>query len=288
MKKYLYFLCYLIFALAVFALHQYMFSLVVYRKIFLSVSIIYFLSGVLFPFRSVDKKWYLSIFFGTTLILWAAIVVFTRLNSDHVLDLVNMLLSFLLGYVIRFRKPYRIPIIAVYILLHLGLFFYVFPWREFNFIWEEIRDQSVPEGVELATVPQEFLAKPELNGQVLVLDFWYRRCAYCFIGFKDLQSLSDEYKDNKNVRVIAVHAGVDSEEDTRKGIAKIRSLGYDFELRLDENQAYRDAGLATAYPTQLIVDKKGRVRYKINGYESSSRRQQLYWMNKKIKELLKE
>jgi thiol-disulfide isomerase/thioredoxin len=109
------------------------------------------------------------------------------------------------------------------------------------------------------------------KGKVIVIDFWFERCGYCFKGFKEFQQLYSTYKDDEDVLVLALNSGTDPFFSFQRAKEKIRKLGYDFPVAYDGEQYFSKNKLANLYPQQVIIDKQGRLRYRVLGYESDSR-----------------
>jgi thiol-disulfide isomerase/thioredoxin len=126
------------------------------------------------------------------------------------------------------------------------------------------------------------------KGKVIVIDFWFERCGYCFKGFKEFQQLYSTYKDDEDVLVLALNSGTDPFFSFQRAKEKIRKLGYDFPVAYDGEQYFSKNKLANLYPQQVIIDKQGRLRYRVLGYESDSRQAQVRKFISVIESLLRE
>ena len=139
---------------------------------------------------------------------------------------------------------------------------------------------------EFRTLDGEFLKSSDLNGKVVVLDFWATWCAPCRRQFPEIQALYDEYQSNPGVRIITVNTGQagDSLQQVQNFLKNHR---YSFPVVYDAGaRVSRKLGVRKI-PHTIIIDKNGRIRLRHTGYVKGSR----YFfraMKRYIDELLKE
>lgn len=121
------------------------------------------------------------------------------------------------------------------------------------------------------------LSLKELRGKVVVLNFWFIGCPACMQEIPELNEVSAKYKDNPNVVFIAV--ALDFKSDIKKFLA---TTPFNYQV-VNEGGIYaKEYGIAL-YPTNLILDKEGKVALHWVGYAPSAP----YWMKKTIDENLK-
>ncbi|MCS3737059.1 peroxiredoxin family protein [Mucilaginibacter dorajii] len=121
------------------------------------------------------------------------------------------------------------------------------------------------------------LSLKELRGKVVVLNFWFIGCPACMQEIPELNEVSAKYKDNPNVVFIAV--ALDFKSDLKKFLA---TTPFNYQV-VNEGGIYaKEYGIAL-YPTNLILDKEGKVALHWVGYAPSAP----YWMKKTIDENLK-
>jgi thiol-disulfide isomerase/thioredoxin len=111
-----------------------------------------------------------------------------------------------------------------------------------------------------------------LKGQVVVLDFWATWCPPCRQEMPHIQALHDEYA-GKGVRILAVN--VEGTPDLARWDKLVRdyvattkltvTVVNDFDYKV--NQAYK----VVAFPTVLVIDKTGTIRYANQGYNPAVR-----------------
>ncbi len=98
-------------------------------------------------------------------------------------------------------------------------------------------------------------------GSVVVLDFWYTGCSVCFKKFPEFQRLAASYTGRPAV-FAAVNVPTETEAFRRLG-NNGRLATYRFAKWVAARGATdRNAWGIEAYPTMLIFDKKGRLRYR--------------------------
>ena len=119
------------------------------------------------------------------------------------------------------------------------------------------------------------------RGKVVVLDFWATFCKPCKGSFPRLQALHEKHKDNGLVIV-----GI-AEDDEPKVVvpAFLQETGAKFLIGIDPGRSAAEAPFkVTAMPTEVIVDRKGVVRYRHEGLRDG----EIDVIVKRIEELLKE
>lgn len=96
------------------------------------------------------------------------------------------------------------------------------------------------------------LAKDDLKGKVILLDFWNTRCGPCLKSLPDLQRIHDIYKD-RGLVVIAC-AGGDAGETKRY----LDRQGHSFPAGMVSWQMYLDYAIR-ANPSYFLIDRDGRL-----------------------------
>lgn len=130
------------------------------------------------------------------------------------------------------------------------------------------RDDLLPAGVEappfelqLAGEPGATLSLAELEGRVVVLDFWSTTCPPCLRQMEALKVLWRQMKP-RGVTVVGLSTG--GEPPSR--IARFgRDRGVDYPLLVDPGSvaaAYRVSSLPTLY----VIDRDGRIADSHSGY----------------------
>ncbi len=104
------------------------------------------------------------------------------------------------------------------------------------------------------------------KGKVVVMAFFYNSCSPCVPVLNDLQKIYEKYKE-KGVEIVALNP-VDSKlgEEQMQSFIKERNITY----RVAQIPKYtiEEMYLVRYFPTIFIIDKKGRVIYSHQGYNT--------------------
>jgi thiol-disulfide isomerase/thioredoxin len=100
-----------------------------------------------------------------------------------------------------------------------------------------------------------------LRGRVVLVDFWTFGCYNCRNTLPALKQLDDAYR-TRGLSIIGVHS---PEFDREKRIENIRrevaSLGIKYPVVTDNDYETWQAYNVEAWPTVVILDKRGRIRF---------------------------
>lgn len=112
----------------------------------------------------------------------------------------------------------------------------------------------------------------ELEGKVVVLNFWFVNCGPCRREIPELNKLTDEYKDSANIVFLAI--ALDSKPEVEKFIEK-----FPFNYKIVNDGRYiADIYKVISYPTHAVIDKSGKVIFHTSGYGPST----IPWLRKSI------
>jgi thiol-disulfide isomerase/thioredoxin len=116
----------------------------------------------------------------------------------------------------------------------------------------------------------------EMAGKVIVLNFWFIGCPPCRQEIPELNKLALDYAANPNVVFVAVCLDEDYQiEDF------IKTSPFAYHI-IDRGQYYADQYKINLYPTNVVLDKEGKVRFHASGYTTGTP----YWIKKTIDEAL--
>lgn len=123
---------------------------------------------------------------------------------------------------------------------------------------------------ELADLAGNPLRLADFSGKKLVwLNFWGLRCGPCVRELPVLQKIYKTYKD-RGLVIVAVNAdGVDA-EFLKNQLAQrddLKAAGITFPVAPDAAFSVIDAYGLMGAPLNVLIDKKGVVRYRHEGYE---------------------
>jgi thiol-disulfide isomerase/thioredoxin len=111
----------------------------------------------------------------------------------------------------------------------------------------------------------QMLDSKALEGQVVVMNWWYSACAPCRAEAPDLQALSEEFQD-QGVQFV----GVNVRDTAETALAFDRKFDISFPSIIDAQSgavslAFQGVVSPQAVPTTLVIDKQGKVASRILG-----------------------
>ena len=110
-------------------------------------------------------------------------------------------------------------------------------------------------------VNKNHLSKKELEGKVIVVNFWFTACKPCIEEIPLLNEVVTSYKDKG---VVFIAPGLDEASLVNKFLVK-----HPFNYQVVANQtAYADKMKVEVFPTHLITDKKGIIKQVVIGYHA--------------------
>lgn len=128
----------------------------------------------------------------------------------------------------------------------------------------EIRLKFIGEKVKTfkdISIEQEKIDTKKIIEDVIVYNFWFTSCAPCKAEIPKLNELKEKYKD-KNVRFISIALDPEYKINTF-----LKAFPFNYEI-IPEGRWIADMFGITAYPTNIIVDKKGIIQFYEIGYKS--------------------
>ena len=96
-------------------------------------------------------------------------------------------------------------------------------------------------------------------GRPLVVNFWASWCAPCVEEMPAIQQVDDQLEGRVTV------LGVNTQDSAEKAREFAADLGISFELARDPSGTYFDAVGGFGWPTTLLVDDSGVIRYRHTG-----------------------
>jgi len=111
-----------------------------------------------------------------------------------------------------------------------------------------------------------------LKGKVVIVDFWATWCGFCKLSFPGMQIAVDKFKNNPDVKFLFLDTREKSDSYFSDAKKYIDENKYTFHVIFDEKDADgQQRKTANAYnvsgiPVKLIIDKAGRIRFKVVGY----------------------
>jgi cytochrome c biogenesis protein CcmG/thiol:disulfide interchange protein DsbE len=144
---------------------------------------------------------------------------------------------------------------------------------------EEGKTPSSAPDFTLESLNNQEITLSKLKGKVVLLDFWATWCAPCRESIPHLIQLHNSYKE-KGLEII----GMNLDKGSLETIHQFgKSMGIPYPITIATEDVARDYGV-TALPTTVLIDKTGRIRQKLLGFNSEISKQ----MTATVAELLSE
>ena len=121
-------------------------------------------------------------------------------------------------------------------------------------------EPTAPPALTLSDLSGRQHSLADFTGRVVVVNFWASWCTPCLTEMPSLRSLSAEMKDRPFI-VLAVNVG----EGERSAGAMAKRLELDFPILLDSDSAVFESWGNTVLPSAYVVDRQGRLRYRVQG-----------------------
>lgn len=118
------------------------------------------------------------------------------------------------------------------------------------------------------------------NGKPFIIDFFATWCKPCNRELKAIQEVYEEWQEETGVKLIAV--SIDQAQNINKVKPLVDSYGWEYEVLLDPNSDFKRALGVQMIPFVLIVDGKGNIVYKHNGYTDGAEEELI----EKVRELV--
>jgi thiol-disulfide isomerase/thioredoxin len=118
----------------------------------------------------------------------------------------------------------------------------------------------------------------KLQGKIVVLNFWFLGCPPCRLEMPELNKIALSYANNPDV--VFISFALDERYEI-KNYLKINPLAYHI---IDNAMMYANLYHVNLYPTNLVLDKEGKVRFHSSGYSPNLP----YWLKKTIEECKQE
>lgn len=118
------------------------------------------------------------------------------------------------------------------------------------------------------------------NGKPIIIDFFATWCKPCNRALSAINEVYEDWQEETGVKLIAI--SIDQAQNINKVKPLVDSHGWPYEVLLDPNGDFKRALGIQMIPYTLILDGKGNIVYKHNGYTDGAE-QEIY---EKVKELV--
>jgi peroxiredoxin len=135
----------------------------------------------------------------------------------------------------------------------------------------------------ITTAEGEYISLDDLKGKVVLLDFWGTWCPPCVASVPGLRDLNKKYSKESSFVMISVSS--DSDEETWKEfVGREKMVWAQF---LDRERAVQRAFKVSAFPTYIVLDSDGVIRYRSTGMSLDKESELENAIRKQIKNLAK-
>ena len=119
------------------------------------------------------------------------------------------------------------------------------------------------------------------NGKPIIVDFFATWCKPCNRELDAIAEVYDDWQQETGVKIIAV--SIDQAQNINKVKPLVDSHGWEYEVLLDPNGDFKRALGIQMIPYVMIVDGKGQIVYKHNGYTDGAENEII----EKVRQLVK-
>lgn len=113
-----------------------------------------------------------------------------------------------------------------------------------------------PDGTEIKS--------DNLEGEYIILDFWYSECGICFKEFPKVQKFHEQLTKTDKIKLYSVFCRLTSKDETpQTGMDILNSNGYSFPvISIDlKNPILKQIGV-NYYPTVIILHKNKEIVFR--------------------------
>ncbi|MCR4808670.1 MAG: TlpA family protein disulfide reductase [Prevotella sp.] len=124
-------------------------------------------------------------------------------------------------------------------------------------------------------------AELQNDGKPFIIDFFATWCKPCNRELDAIAEVYDEWREETGVKIFAV--SIDVAQNMNKVKPLVDNHGWEYDVLLDPNSDFKRALGIQMIPYVLIVDGKGNIVYKHNGYTDGAELELI----EKVRELIK-
>jgi peroxiredoxin len=137
--------------------------------------------------------------------------------------------------------------------------------------WKECALNKKVPSFNLVTLNGDTINSKQIEGKIVVLNFWFIDCHPCVAEMPGLNKLVAEYKNN-TVEFLAITW------ETAKRVREEFLAKYKLDFKIiPEARRYIDKAIGSGYPTTYILDTKGIIREAWNGGSIDNKAGEIYY-----------
>ena len=151
-----------------------------------------------------------------------------------------------------------------------------------SFMFEEHSTKALP-SVNIKTLNGITVNSKDFNnsGLPFIIALWGSYCPHCHEELANISDVYEEWKEETGLKLIAI--AIDDTRTSKKVKSYVNSEGWEFEIYLDENGAFKRAISVNNLPYIAIVDSNRNIVFESFAYYDGAE-EELY---EKVKELIK-
>ena len=119
------------------------------------------------------------------------------------------------------------------------------------------------------------------DGKPFIIDFFATWCKPCNRELDAIAEVYEDWQKETGIKIVAV--SIDQAQNINKVKPLVENHGWEYEVLLDPNSDFKRALGIQMIPYVLIVDGKGNIVYKHNGYTDGAETELI----EKVRELIK-
>ena len=120
------------------------------------------------------------------------------------------------------------------------------------------------------------------NGRPIIIDFFATWCKPCNRELDAISEVYEDWQEETGVKLVAI--SIDRAHDVDKVKPLVDNHGWEYDVLIDVNQDLKRAFGIQAIPYTLILDGKGNIVYRHNGYVDGAEEELI----EKVRELVKD
>jgi thiol-disulfide isomerase/thioredoxin len=125
----------------------------------------------------------------------------------------------------------------------------------------KVQTINLPAKFEGLNGQNEIVTEENFRNKIVLLDFWFTKCAVCFEKFPQVQAAYERYKNDPSVAIFAVDKPI--EEDTPdQAFQVIKDEGYTFPVVIAKDEQLPDKFGVKFYPTTFVIDRSGQIVFR--------------------------